>query len=50
MAYQSSNSVFIKERMMVKYRDLKEDITQISVLEENASAEAQLLQVESRRV
>ena len=35
---------------MIKYRDLKEDITQISVLEENASAEAQLLQVQSRKV
>ena len=35
---------------MIKYRDLKEDITQISVLEENASAEAQLLQVQPRRV
>jgi hypothetical protein len=34
-----------QERMNLKYKELKEDITQISVLEDNAVAEAQLMQV-----
>jgi len=33
-----------EERMNLKYKELKEDITQISVLEDNAVAEAQLMQ------